>query len=220
MSFTDPTVQIFIFRHGETDWNRERRFQGHTDIALNNQGRIQALELRTLFSNLKPELILSSDLSRALETAKIVSEGLFVPIHISAALREARLGAPEGQLRDDIIRVYGEDQWQKWLSVDPIHMDFAYPEGETKRENRDRAVNFISQEIQSRPDLKIVAVSTHGGTLRRVVHHCEGAPTEPILIPNCSLYHLEFIRPTKEQKEKWVFHGALNVDPNSDKLFR
>ncbi len=221
MKPTEPdSVQIYIFRHGETDWNRERRFQGHTDIALNENGRNQALELRKPIADLKPELILSSDLSRALETAKIVSEGLFIPIHLSEALREARLGAPEGQLRDDIIRIYGEDNWQKWLSVDPVHIDFCYPEGETKRQTRDRAMNFISQEIKTRPNLKTLAVSTHGGTLRRVVHHCEGAPAEPIPIPNCSLYHLELQRPTGSTEGKWIYRGALNILDSADKLFR
>ena len=209
-------VQIYIFRHGETNWNLERRFQGHTDIPLNEKGRAQAVELKAHIQALKPELLLSSDLSRALETAKIVSDGLFIPIQISEALREARLGAPEGQLRDDIIRIYGEDNWQKWLSVDPVHMDFAYPEGETKRQNRDRAINFLRKEIRSRSDLKKLAVSTHGGTLRRLVHHSEGAPQEAILIPNCSLYHLEFFRST----ERWTYHGPINVDPATDKLFR
>ena len=210
------SVQIYIFRHGETDWNRERRFQGHTDIPLNQVGRQQALELKSHFVSLAPELILSSDLSRALETAKIVSDGLFVPIFVSESLREAKLGTPEGQLRDDIIKIYGEESWQKWLSVDPKDIDFSYPEGETKRQQRDRALNFILKELETRRELKIIAVSTHGGTLRRLVHHCEGAPPEPIAIPNCSLYHLEFNR----QARKWLYHGSLNLSTSGDKLFR
>ena len=99
-------VQIYIFRHGETDWNRERRFQGHTDVPLNLKGREQALELKSHLQRLNPEIILSSDLSRALETAKIASEGMSIPIHISESLREARLGAPEGMLRDEILKKY------------------------------------------------------------------------------------------------------------------
>ncbi len=210
------SVNIYIFRHGETDWNRERRFQGHTDIPLNQKGRQQAMELKAHLALLNPELILSSDLSRALETAKIVSEGLFVPIQISESLREARLGAPEGQLREDIIKTYGEESWQKWLSVDPKDIDFSFPEGESKREQRDRALNFILQELETRADLKSVAVSTHGGTLRRLVHHCESSPLEPIAIPNCSLYHLEFFR----REKKWLYHGPLNASPDGEKLFR
>ncbi len=210
------SVQIYTFRHGETDWNRERRFQGHTDIPLNEQGRKQAQQLKTELAPFSPQLILSSDLSRALETAKIVSEGLFVPIHVSESLREARLGAPEGQLRDDIIKNYGEESWQKWLSIDPKDIDFSFPNGETKRQQRDRALQFILQEITSRLNLKSLAVSTHGGTLRRLVHHCEGAPNEPIAIPNCSLYHLEFLRFEK----KWLYHGPLNISDTTDKLFR
>ncbi len=209
------SVQIYIFRHGETDWNRERRFQGHTDIPLNEQGRQQALQLKTELAPFSPELILSSDLSRALETAQIVSEGLFVPIHVSEGLREAKLGNPEGQLRDDIIKNYGEQNWQQWLSIDPKDIDFAFPNGETKRQQRDRALKFILQEMEGRPELKSLAVSTHGGTLRRLVHHCEGAPNEPIAIPNCSLYHLEFLRLEK----KWLYHGPLNISDAADKLF-
>ena len=210
------TVQIYIFRHGETDWNREKRFQGHTDIPLNQKGRLQALELRTHLAPLAPELILSSDLSRALETAKIVSEGSFWPILVSEALREARLGAPEGQLRDDILKIYGEESWQKWLSEDPKYLDFAFPEGESKRQQRDRALRFLIQEMTARPELKSLAVSTHGGTLRRLVHHCEGSPAEPIAIPNCSLYHLEFLR----LENKWIYHGPLHIPESAESVFR
>lgn len=210
------SVQIYTFRHGETDWNRERRFQGHTDIPLNQEGRNQAYQLKTELASYLPELVLSSDLSRALETARIVSEGLFIPIQISEHLREARLGAPEGQLREDIIKNYGDDSWQKWLSIDLKNIDFAFPNGESKRQQRNRALNFISQEIHSRPDLRSVAVSTHGGTLRQLVHHCDGAPSEPIAIPNCSLYHLEFLR----SEQKWIYHGSLNISDAADKLFR
>ncbi len=209
-------VQIYIFRHGETDWNRERRFQGHTDVPLNQKGREQALELKSHLQRLNPEIILTSDLSRALETAKIASEGMSIPIHISESLREARLGAPEGMLRDEILKKFGEDSWLKWLSVDPKDIDFSYPQGESKREQRDRAVNFILKEIEARAELKSVAISTHGGTMMRLAHHCEGSPSGPIPIPNCSLYHLEFHR----REKVWLFHGALNLAVSTDKLFK
>lgn len=73
-------TEIYIFRHGETDWNKERRFQGHTDIPLNQNGRQQASELALKIRKINPELILTSDLLRAKQTAEIVNDLLKVSI--------------------------------------------------------------------------------------------------------------------------------------------
>jgi broad specificity phosphatase PhoE len=209
------SIAVYIFRHGETDWNAQRRFQGHTDIPLNDKGREQAKTLGSILKMLHLEVILSSDLSRALETARLASSGLNIPIEISKNLREAYLGEPEGKLRDEIIQFYGEDSWQKWLSVKPEDMDFAYPKGETKRQQLKRVLDFVLDYFGRHPHLKSVAISTHGGTLRRLLHFCEGAPAESIPIPNCSIYKLEF----KPAEQRWIYHHSLALGAKSEKLF-
>ena len=78
MVFVGGMKTLFLFRHGETDWNVQERFQGHLDVPLNDKGRAQAAGIIPYLRENKIEAILSSDLSRALETAQIVARGLGV----------------------------------------------------------------------------------------------------------------------------------------------
>jgi broad specificity phosphatase PhoE len=209
------SVSIYIFRHGETDWNAERRFQGHTDIPLNEKGREQAKQLGEVLKTLQLEVILSSDLSRAHDTAKIAAAGLNIPIEITKHLREAYLGDPEGKLRDEIIRFYGEEQWQKWLSGRPEDLDFSFPRGETKREHLARVLNSLTDFLNRNPRHKKIGVSSHGGTLKRFLHFCEGAPAESIPTPNCCIYKVEHLA----LENRWIYQGAVASIAQSEKLF-
>lgn len=198
-------IELFIFRHGETDWNKESRFQGHTDIPLNAKGIAQAQELAVEVKSIQPEIILTSDLNRAKHTAQIVNESLGVPVIESPMLRECRLGEPEGMLRSEIDQKYGAIAWQKWLSVKSVDQDFSFPKGESKREHLQRQVNFIELFMSNHSNVSRVAISTHGGSLRRLVHHCQNAPLEPIAIPNCALYQVVY----DSVKREWLYQGAL-----------
>lgn len=185
------TTDLYLFRHGQTDWNAQRRYQGHTDIPLNKLGRKQAETLIELVKPLRAEIVLSSDLSRALETAKIAFQGSQIPIYSHPELREANVGDAEGKLITDIFELYGEDSWQRWISKHPEDQDFSYPGGETKLEHLNRIKSFLENFIQNNSYQKI-AVSTHGGSLFRLVHHCQNAPEEAISIRNCEAYHLQY----------------------------
>ncbi|MGB9648057.1 MAG: histidine phosphatase family protein, partial [Stellaceae bacterium] len=84
---------LFLFRHGETDWNREGRLQGHTDTPLNATGLTQAQALAESLRPHRLDVVVSSDLARAQTTARIVAEALRVPLFIEAGLRETNVGA-------------------------------------------------------------------------------------------------------------------------------
>ena len=107
-------IDFFVFRHGETDWNLQKRFQGHTDIPLNSNGREQAEKLKFIVSQLGVEHVLSSDLSRAKETARIAFQDHNLVIEESTDLREALLGDVEGLYRTEVIERYGDGWWQRW----------------------------------------------------------------------------------------------------------
>jgi broad specificity phosphatase PhoE len=208
----DRTTQLYLFRHGETDWNRERRFQGHTDIPLNNDGRRQA---QTLIEELTPhplDALVTSDLQRAKETAEIVNSYFNLPIEISKNLRECRLGDPEGMLREKIVEDYGAPQWNRWLSVDPADQDFGFPNGETKNDHLRRLLAFLEPYCKDNPQYQNIAVSTHGGSVRRLVHHCKGAPLDPIPLPNCALYQVTFAHETGE----WTYGRQLSILENDN----
>jgi broad specificity phosphatase PhoE len=87
---------LLLVRHGETDWNAERRWQGHADVPLNERGRDQAERLAEELENARVDAVYSSDLSRARETAEIVGARLGVPVVLDPALREIDVGSREG----------------------------------------------------------------------------------------------------------------------------
>lgn len=193
---------VYLFRHGQTDWNVERRFQGHTDIPLNQTGRDQARELASVVSRLGVDRVLTSDLKRAHETAEIAFNGSNVPIEVCPELRETRLGEPEGWLVSEIIEKYGQESWDKWRSISEDHMDFGFPRGQTKREHLNLLRNFLNTRLKELA-LPKVAVSSHGGVVRRLVHSAKGSPSEPVPIPNCGVHELQV------QSDEWIYIGEV-----------
>ena len=87
---------ILIARHGETDWNREGRYQGHADPPLNATGRAQAGQLAETLTGARLEAVYSSDLRRAAETGTIVGERLGLPVNKEPGLREIDVGTWQG----------------------------------------------------------------------------------------------------------------------------
>ena len=187
-----PAIRhLFIFRHGETDWNREQRFQGHVDVPLNDTGRLQARTLIAPLKKMKIDAILSSDLSRARETGEIVAAALGVPVFVDAGLREAHLGGAQGLRRDEIESMLGSEAVERWKSPFLTDADFGYPGGETGRQVMERAlaalVHFFGKNDHQR-----IGVATHGGVIRRVMRHILGESSEPVPIPNGIVYPVQY----------------------------
>ena len=130
---------LFLFRHGETDWNREGRLQGHTDTPLNATGLAQAGSLAESLRPHRLDAVVSSDLKRAQTTARIVAEVLLVPLFIEAGLRETDVGAAEGLLWTDAKTRFGEGLTERWYSDG----DVAFPGGETGIETRMRGLGVL-----------------------------------------------------------------------------
>ncbi|AZR73358.1 hypothetical protein BBF96_08160 [Anoxybacter fermentans] len=101
-------LEIYLVRHGQTSWNAERRFQGQTDIPLSEKGIKQAKLVKDRLRYLKFDAIYSSDLKRAYETARIISEPHGIEVVSLAGLREINMGVWEGLTWDDIQRDYAE----------------------------------------------------------------------------------------------------------------
>lgn len=193
-------LRFIVFRHGETDWNAEGRFQGHTDIELNSSGRIQAQKLALKVQDIKFDIMLCSDLKRARDTADAIARPRQIDVIESASLREAKLGDPEGLLRSDIITTYGSKSWERWSSIKPEDLEFRFPNGESKVEHLNRVRNFLEAFAQSHPSYSTIGVSTHGGSLRRLLHFCDESPKEAIPLPNCSTFEISFCRNIKQWK--------------------
>ncbi len=93
---------LYIMRHGETDWNLENKIQGQSDVPLNDAGRTQAYEMSKKLSRFNPEYIISSDLSRAAETAQIIGDNLNLRVKYDTRLREYNFGILTGLTRAEL----------------------------------------------------------------------------------------------------------------------
>lgn len=192
--------KVCLFRHGQTDWNLEGRFQGHIDVPLNKTGQKQALELVPSLRAQSVEAILSSDLSRAWETARIVASELRIPMYGDPGLREADLGKAAGLLREEIEERFGPAVVHRWKSALPTDADVAYEGGESGRQVTTR-VFAVLEGFLINQSYERVGVATHGGVIRRVMQKVLPPESEPVPIPNGVMYVLEF----DIQSRKWSY---------------
>jgi probable phosphoglycerate mutase len=152
-----PTLHFI--RHGETDWNVGRRVQGNTDVPLSARGRKQADELATRLASWPIGAIYSSDLRRALETARPLAERLGLEPIVDPILRERNFGVFEGLL-DSEVEALLEDPQVFWRDAD------TRPEkGESRREVWNRVTGFLDRLLADPPADEIAIVS-HGGPIR------------------------------------------------------
>lgn len=147
---------ILFARHGQTDWNKQKRFQSRNDILLNDTGLRQAKGIKSLINEKKHHIdyCCSSPLQRASKTAEILLEGSAVSFQLDARLLEINLGDYEGKLESDLEHEFGE-QFRTWLS----QLFFkAAPNGETFEEALGRAQDFMTElERQSFGTVLLVA---------------------------------------------------------------
>ena len=109
------TTRLLVIRHGETDWNAQRRVQGHSDIALNATGQAQAQRLAAALADEAIAAVYSSDLQRAQATATALALPRGLPVHATALLRERHFGLIEGRTFDDFGALHPEaaQHWRK-----------------------------------------------------------------------------------------------------------
>ena len=150
---------ILLARHGETDWNREHRFQGHADPPLNETGRAQARELAERLSGEGVRHIYASPLARARETAEIVGERLGVPVAVVPALMEVDVGSWSGLTRSEVQERFPEG-YRRWLAL-----GHGWDDGESYEELAQRAVPALA-ELGARHRGERILVVTHGGPIR------------------------------------------------------
>ena len=172
---------LLLVRHGETDWNAARRIQGSTDIPLNDTGRGQARDAATAlrgvlndeYGSAEP-VVVSSDLSRARETAQIIADELGVAHSgIYPALRERAYGQAEGLEVEEFFA-----RWGPWHTAE-------VPGAETRADLRDRALRAlrsVTRDVRRRtaPASTPIIVVSHGALIREVLGH---ATAEELLTP-------------------------------------
>mmetsp|Transcript_50722 Transcript_50722/g.94790 ORF Transcript_50722/g.94790 Transcript_50722/m.94790 type:complete len:255 (+) Transcript_50722:34-798(+) len=189
--FARPFCEAIIVRHGETDWNRQLRVQGTTDVALNTRGKLQAtMCASSLAKQLKaraeiPHLVYSSELQRASATAAAIAEALGPSIRVEKdpRLNEWNLGSIEGMRKDEAAAQHASDWavFSRWCSSDvPVDVTkhCISGGGESMEHVRARATRCIEEACAASSCGLIIAV-THGGVLGQLLRHSEPSSTPP-----------------------------------------
>jgi probable phosphoglycerate mutase len=167
-------TRILAIRHGETAWNVDARIQGHHDVALNAVGRTQALRLgRALAAGERPDVLYSSDLSRARATAQAVADACGLPLHLDAGLRERCFGVFETCTLDE-VQARMPEMAARWRRREP---GFEPPGGESLQAFSARCVATVSRLAALHPG-QTVALVAHGGVLDCLYRAAMSLPLE------------------------------------------
>ncbi len=148
-------MKLYLVRHGETDWNVERRAQGFSDVALNEVGRRQAQALADAFRRVPLTAVYASDLRRAVETAQAIAAPHGLPVRTDPDLREINQGDFEGVLLSDLRANHGP--WMEEWRMRPGELSM--PDGESLAQVQERAWAAVERIVAAHPDGPVVAVS-------------------------------------------------------------
>lgn len=209
-------MRIYLFRHGETDWNKERRLQGQTDIPLNECGRELAVKTAEAMGGISFDRAFCSPLKRAQETARILLGAAGVPLETDRRLMEVGFGEWEGAGFDEA----------KQNHAHPLYDFYCRPEryvpprgGETFQEVQRRGRQFLEERIY--PLERVcgnVLIVAHGALNRGILNDILGIPLErfwEIQLPNCaaSILSLEEGRLRVTETSKVYYGTPVNGSP-------
>ncbi|WP_157246499.1 histidine phosphatase family protein [Nonomuraea typhae] len=159
--------RIVCLRHGQTLWNVEHRFQGHTDIPLDETGIAQATRAASLLAALRPTMIVSSDLQRAHDTALALARLVKLDVPVDKELRERGGGAWEGLTRDE-IRARWPEEYIAWEA----------PDGEPVTEVAARVAAAMRRWAAQLDDDGLLVIASHGAAIRLGICELLGLPED------------------------------------------
>lgn len=170
-------MEILLVRHGETDWNRARRMQGHIDIPLNTEGLRQARALGAALASEKLDAIYSSDLQRARVTAQAVADVHQMAVVIDEQLRERCYGVFEGLMYKEVAQQFPQE-FTLWQARD-LHARFPSGEraAETLHDFHQRSVNAVTNIVKNHTEQRML-ILTHGGVLDCLYREATGMPVD------------------------------------------
>ncbi|CAB4608685.1 MAG: phosphoglyceromutase [Actinobacteria bacterium] len=202
--------KLILLRHGESAWNEKNLFTGWVDVRLTQKGEQEAVRAGELFKehNLLPELLHTSLLRRAINTAEIAlneAERHWIPVRRSWKLNERHYGALQGKDKKATLAQYGDEQFQLWRRSfdvppppiadgdefsqvnDPRYQELGnlIPKTECLKDVVQRLIPYWEQEII--PDLKsgkVTLITAHGNSLRALVKHLDGISDQDIAALN------------------------------------
>jgi broad specificity phosphatase PhoE len=182
-------TRILLARHGETDWNRDGRWQGHNDQPLNDRGRGQAAALGAHLATMRVDVLYASDLVRARETAAAVEAATGLEAAIDPELREVDVGDWVGCNREQAKE--RDPEWYRRWADGVVE---GYHGGETYAELQRRSVRAFMR-ITEAADGRTAAIVCHGGNIRAIVSEVVGLSAAERWrvagVANCSLTAIE-----------------------------
>ncbi len=174
---------LYLARHGETDWNRVGRWQGHTDVALNDEGRAQARALGERLRGLDIGRVYASDLSRARQTAEIAGALLGIEtLVVDPDLRERSFGVFEGLTRDECAGQFPA-LWAAYRG-DPSHV----PPGAEAHEALAVRMHEAVRRAVAVDDAAPILIVSHGGSIRALLARVTGVMPPPL--PNVAVFRV------------------------------
>jgi broad specificity phosphatase PhoE len=186
-------TQVLVVRHGETDWNRQGRWQGQGGPGLNGTGRDQAARVAARLARLRIDALYTSDLERAEQTAAIIGRAIGHEPRRERGLREVDNGDWRGLTRAQ-VRERDPESYRRWLRGES-----AWHGGETYDQMHARVVATLERLLATHSRGRIVLVS-HGGAVRAIVAHAVGLPGHDRVhidgAQNCSLTTVTTVRRT------------------------
>jgi len=173
----DKATEVCVVRHGETDWNTAGILQGWLDVELNERGRAQSRELVAAFAADGFSLVYTSPLSRSLETAEIIAEGLrLAPPRCHDGLKERNFGVIQGIPKAELAEL-NPALMEHILKRNP---DTSFEQGETMDDFASRVLDAVMDIAAQSPGQRILVV-THGWVMDVLARHAAGLPRNAIL---------------------------------------
>jgi alpha-ribazole phosphatase len=169
-----------LIRHGQTEWNVSGKYTGQSDIPLNDTGRLQSQQLIEKLKDSPPDVVITSDLMRARETAEILAAPFNLPVQTDARLREINQGIWEGMAFSDIKAKYAAE----FAARQDNPLEVAPPGGETLRQVKERVLTAVASITQTHQGMR-VAIVAHGLALALIKAHYTNTPISQVweLIP-------------------------------------
>ena len=188
-------TEIILIRHGETEWNSQKRMQGHSNSDLSSVGQAQIQALGQWMKNVPFDLIYSSDSLRAKQTAEAITQFSGHELQFDQRLREKNLGVFEGLTSEEARERHPE----VFHLFKTAGSKYVIDEGESTQQLQDRALEIVNEIRIKHPEERVLLV-THGGFIRVVMKHSLGLSLETptrFLIRNTGVFRLEW-------EDKWL----------------
>jgi len=180
---------LYVFRHGQTEWNKLGKMQVTTDTSLTPLGIEQAKKIPEYLKDKNLGIIYGSHLKRAWKTGNIVAKELGVKIIKNEKLYEVFCGDVDGMTKRDLNKEFGENFVKRWKGLDPEDDNMKFPNGESKLESRRRITDIIGK-LSSESTFDVIGFASHGFVIKQLILACSDC--KPTMLENCEIVHFKF----------------------------